>query len=140
MQKDSNQIDLVGGSDFQLKLLAAVQQAIIATDPSGAVTYWNGAAERLYLWTAKEAIGRDIMDLLLMEPLTALAEQIMSQVREGDIWTGDFTVRRKDGKVLPISVTNSPIFGDGGAIIGIVGVSQDISERKRSEMELIESE
>jgi PAS domain S-box-containing protein len=48
---------------FQARLLNAVHEAVIATDPSGVVLYWNHFAEGLYGWTAEEAVGRNILEL-----------------------------------------------------------------------------
>src|SRR5258705_5918036 len=59
----------------------------------------------------------------------------MSQLRTGKSWSGEFLVRRKDGGVFPAMVTDSPIFSDEGELVGIVGVSVDISQRKQSEAE-----
>src|SRR5258705_6293785 len=59
----------------------------------------------------------------------------MSQLRTGKSWSGEFLVRRRDGAVFPAMVTDSPIFGEQGELIGIVGVSVDISQRKQSEAE-----
>jgi PAS domain S-box-containing protein len=57
----------------------------------------------------------------------------MSHLREGRSWSGEFLVRRKDGTSFPAVVTDSPIHDDKGALVGIVGVSSDITERKKAE-------
>ncbi|MCM3902211.1 MAG: PAS domain S-box protein [Pyrinomonadaceae bacterium] len=128
---------------FQAHLLSAVEQAVIATDLKGTVLYWNVFAEWLYGWTSVEAIGMNIIDLTAAPATREMAAEIMARLREGDSWTGEFLVRKKDGSVFPAQVTDSPIFGENGELIGFVGVSIDITERKSVEEErirLLESE
>ncbi|MDQ3802042.1 MAG: PAS domain S-box protein, partial [Acidobacteriota bacterium] len=126
--------------DFHARLLETIEQSVIATDLDGKVIYWNRFAERLYGWTAAEATGNDILELVSSKPELQQAEEIMAQLREGKSWTGEFTARRKDGASFPIQSVNSPIFDDKGALIGIVGVSRDITEHRKTERSLRESE
>ncbi|MDX2007205.1 MAG: PAS domain S-box protein [Meiothermus sp.] len=125
---------------YQASLLNAVDQAVIATDLEGRVVHWNRFAERLYGWSAAEALGMPIHELTPTELSRGQAEEIMAALRVGQSWAGEFQVRRKDGTAFPALVTDSPIFDAEGRQIGIVGVSADISERKRAEAELRESE
>ena len=126
---------------FQAHLLEQVQAAVIATDMQGTVTHWNEHAERLYGWSREEALGRRITQLTVgagdTEPL---AEEIMRRVRAGETWEGEFTVRRKDGSTFPAHVTDSLIRDAEGRAVGLVGVSVDITERKRAEEALRQSE
>jgi PAS domain S-box-containing protein len=123
---------------FQAHLLNTVEQAVIATDLGGKVIYWNQFAQKLYGWTAQEAIGRQIMELTTPEEMTEQALEIMSYLRQGESWTGEFNVRRRDGTTFPVQIINSPINDDKGKLSGIIGVSIDISERKRQEDSLRE--
>jgi PAS domain S-box-containing protein len=128
---------------FQAHLLNAVEQAVIATDLEGRIIYWNSFAESLYGWTAKEAIGLILLDIIPVESLKEKATEILSRLMHGDSWSGEFIVQRKDGSQFPAMVTDSPIFGATGELIGVVGVSVDISERKRAEeqrLQLLENE
>lgn len=102
--------------------------------------YWNRFAEQLYGWSAEEAIGQQITQLTTPEPSTRQADEIMSELRQGKSWTGEFTVQRKDGAAFPAQVTNSPVYDDKQRLIGIVGISSDITERKPREQVLRESE
>ncbi len=120
---------------FQAHLLAAVEQAVIATDIEGIVTYWNSFAERLYGWTAAEAVGRNILDLTPPAHALDQAVDVMEQLRKGQGWSGEFSVRRKDGSVFPASVSDWPILDPNGNLVGIVGVSVDITERRLAEEE-----
>lgn len=118
---------------FQAHLLDTVEQSVIATDLDGIVIYWNQFARKLYGWTAEEAVGRQIMDLTTPEMMAEQALEIMSQLRQGNSWAGEFNVQRRDGTMFPVQIINSPINDETGALIGIVGVSVDITERKRQE-------
>lgn len=125
---------------FQAHLLEQVQAAVIATDMQGRVTHWNEHAEKLYGWSCEEAMGRLIADLTVEPDKGGVAEEIMQTLRGGETWEGEFVVRRKDGTTFPAQVTDSLIRDSEGRAAGIVGVSTDITERRRTEEELRESE
>ena len=114
-------------------LLGAVGQALIATDPQGHVIYWGSGAHELYGWPASEAIGRNIVDLTPARQSREQAEQIMIALSQGQSWTGDFLVRRRNGEVFTALITNTPVLGHDGALRAIIGVSSDITERKATE-------
>ena len=121
---------------FQAHLLDTVEQAVIATDLAGNVTYWNRFAEKLYGWTAAEAGGSNVLDLIPAPATQEQASEIMSYLSKGRSWSGEFLVRHKDDTPFPIIVTNSPIYDEEGELVGIVGISFDITERKRAEESL----
>ncbi|WP_242044516.1 hybrid sensor histidine kinase/response regulator [Anabaena azotica] len=125
---------------FQAGLLSAVEQAIIATDLQGEIIYWNRFAETLYGWLAEEVKQKNIVDLI--SPVTSLeyATEIMSQLQQGESWTGEFIVQHKNGNAFPVLVTDSPIYDEQGTLIGIVGISRDITEQKNAITKLQESE
>jgi len=125
---------------FQAHLLDTVEQSVIATDLDAKVIFWNQFAERLYGWTAEEAMGRSIMELTTPDMMAEQATEIMSLLRQGKSWTGEFQVRRRDATTFPAQVFNSPIQDSQGSLVGIVGVSGDITERKRAEEKLRRSE
>jgi PAS domain S-box-containing protein len=118
---------------FQAHLLDAVGQAVIVTDPEGRVIYWNRYAERLYGWSAAEATGRSILDLVVAPESAGRAAEIMGRMLTGEGWSGEFVVRRRDGTTFPALVTDTPVFDDRGTLEAVIGVSSDISERKRAE-------
>jgi len=120
---------------FQARLLDAVEQAVIATDLEGTVIYWNSFAEGLYGWPVAEALGASVLEVIPTAESRDVASEIMTQLREGKSWSGEMLVRRRDGSVFPAWITDSPIVGEDGELIGVVGVSVDISERKQAEAE-----
>ena len=121
---------------FQAQLLQTVGQAIIATDPAGVITYWNRVAEQMYGWPAEEVLGRNVLEVTPSPATQEQATEIMRRLGSGEPWTGEFTVRRRDGTTFEAIVTDAPVHDETGALIGIVGISTDISERKALEEQL----
>jgi PAS domain S-box-containing protein len=118
---------------FQARLLDAVGQAIIATNPQGRIIYWNRAAEELYGWSKEEVMGRAIVEVTPSQEMLERAEEIMSELRAGRSWSGEFVVQRKDGSTFPVMVTDTPVHDEQGSLEGIIGVSTDITEIKKME-------
>jgi two-component system, cell cycle sensor histidine kinase and response regulator CckA len=118
---------------FQANLLDAVGQAVIATDLSGGITYWNRAAEEIFGWTRDEMIGQEVGDLTASEAGASTSKEILGGFREGRSWRGESRLRRKDGSTFQAFVSSAPIRGEDGTLVGIVGIMSDISERVRIE-------
>ncbi|HEV2744147.1 MAG TPA: PAS domain S-box protein [Rubrobacter sp.] len=125
---------------FQAQLLGAVGEAVTALDADGRVSYWNRAAEEIYGWSAQEALGRRLREMVVPEDLRGRAEEIMAGVREGKTWKGEFVVRRRDGTRFPVEATNTPVFGQDGEFVGVISVFRDVTARKRAESGLREAE
>ena len=120
-------------SELQSRLLDAVGQAVIVTDLQGAITYWNRFAEELYGWAEPEVLGRSIVDVTPSEGFRERADDIMAELKDGKSWSGEFLVRRKNGTSFPAMVTNTPVYDAAGTLVGIIGVSMDVTERRRAE-------
>lgn len=125
---------------FQAHLLDTVEQAVIATDLSGIIVYWNHFAAELYGWSSGEALGRNIMELIPAEVSKEQVVEIWSVLKDGHSWSGEFLARRQDGSLFPALITDSPVYDDKGALVGMVSVSVDITDRKRAEEKLKRSE
>ena len=117
-------------------LLASVEQAVIATDLDGVIIYWNPFAEKLYGWTSAEVLGRRVLDVTPTETSHKQAEEIMVSLMKDESLSGEFWVRRRDGQSIPVHVTNSPIRDEQNQLIGIIGISTDITEQKKVEQAL----
>ena len=117
-------------------LLDQVRAAVIATDLEGIVTYWNRHAETLYGWSRDEAVGCSIGELLIPEDQLDLARAIMARVSEGHSWEGEMRLNRKDGTTLLALVSDSPIIDAERGLVGVVGISSDITERRRGELRI----
>jgi PAS domain S-box-containing protein len=109
--------------------------AVIVTDLAGTIIGWNRQAALLYGWPAEEAMGRQIMDVLVDDNDRDRAEDILGGVRLGETWGGEFPVRRKDGARVVAFVTNSPLLDADGSPIGVIGVSVGITERRQAEQD-----
>jgi diguanylate cyclase (GGDEF)-like protein/PAS domain S-box-containing protein len=125
---------------FQANLLDAVGEAVVATDPDGKIVYWNRAAEDLYGWSAEEVMGRSGIEVTLSEHLWERADDMMSELRAMGDWSGEYEMRRKDGTLFPVLITVTSVHDERGELVGIIGVSTDITERKRAEKALKESQ
>jgi len=115
-------------------LLARVQDSIIVTDLEGIVVYWNAGAMRLFGWTAEEMVGRPYADRFD----ESIRPSIQARIRElidGSDWNGEFEDYRKDGSRVWIHARVSRILDSEGRPTGVMGVSHDISGRKRAEDE-----
>ena len=118
---------------FQLSLLDAVEQAVVATDPLGYIQYWNRGAEQLYGWTSAEVLGSNVGAVIVAPELQRAGREIMARLRRGETWQGEFPIRHRDGTEIPVLVTDSPVRNNHGELIGIIGVAMDMSERIRAE-------
>ncbi len=116
------------------EMLDAIAQALVVTDLTGRIVYWNDAAEDLFLWTAEEAVGQNTNDLLVTPTARALAEDIMDTLREGHSWSGGFPLSRKDGTQFPALVTDAGIYRDG-ELVGLVGITTNVGSAIRPLLE-----
>jgi len=131
-------------ADKAIGLLAAIvdssEDAIVSKTLDGIITSWNAAAERLFGYSASEAVGQHIS---LIIPVNRRGEEtvIIERVKKGQRIEHFDTVRiRKDKTSLDIALTISPVRDASGKIIGASKIARDISQRKRTERELRESE
>jgi PAS domain S-box-containing protein len=109
--------------------------AIISKSLDGIITSWNGAAERLFGYTAAEAIGQHIT-LIIPEDRRAEEDMVLAVLRQGQRISHFETVRRtKDGRLVDISLTVSPIRNAAGKVVGASKIARDISERRLLERE-----
>lgn len=118
---------------LQAQMLDQIAQAVIATDLKGQIIYANRAAYTLYRWDNTQVIGRNILDVTPAEGMVEKAGQIMDQLRRGESWSGEFLVRRYDGSVFTALVTDSPVYDQHQKLVGIIGISDDISALKAAE-------
>lgn len=113
-------------------IVESSDDAIVSKSLLGIITTWNRGAERLFGYTAEEAVGQPITMLI---PEDRLQEEpaILARIQAGEPVDHFETIRRrKDGSLLDISLTISPIRSSDGAIIGASKIARDISERKRA--------
>ena len=109
--------------------------AIVSKDLNGIVTSWNRAAERMFGYAAAEMIGKSILTII-PDDRRAEEDDVLGHIRKGEKVDHFETVRRrKDGTLVPISLTVSPIRDEHGVVIGASKIARDISERRQAEQE-----
>ncbi|OJY68510.1 PAS domain S-box protein [Rhizobium sp. 60-20] len=117
---------------FLAAIVESSEDAIVSKSLSGIITTWNKGAERLFGYTAEEAIGQPITIVI---PDDRLDEEpaILARIRAGERVDHFATVRRhKDGSLIDISLTISPIRDGSGQVVGASKIARNISERKRA--------
>ena len=108
--------------------------AIISKDLNGIITSWNKSAERLFGYTAAEAVGQPVATLLIPADRQEEEPEILSRLRRGErVDHFETKRRRKDGSLLDISLTISPVKDARGHIIGASKIARDITDRQQTE-------
>ena len=118
---------------FLAAIVASSDDAIVSKTLDGVIRSWNAGAERLFGYTAEEAVGRPIT-LIIPHELQDQEQEILARIRGGERVDHFETVRvTKQGRRLDISLTVSPIRDSAGRIIGASKVARDITDRKKAE-------
>ena len=132
----TGQFESARRAEFARQQLASIvessEDAIVSTSLDGVITSWNRAAQQLYGHTAGEAIGRPIT---LIAPPEQMAEEanVLAHIRDGRPIDRVETVRRrKDGTLVHVSITASPIRDADGRIVGASKIARDITEQRRA--------
>ncbi|CAA3017809.1 Tyrosine kinase [Olea europaea subsp. europaea] len=137
LQRESNSREMAGGSDGvglaevkftdgqYLNILQSMRQSVHIFDLNYRVIYWNRSAEDLYGYSAAEALGQDVTELLIDTRDFAVGSDIVNRVAKGESWTGQFPIKTKRGDRFIADVTNSPFCHDDGTLVGIICVSSD---------------
>jgi PAS domain S-box-containing protein len=130
----------VGQARELAAIVAGSDDAILSKALDGTIQSWNPGAERLYGFTAAEAIGRHIT-VVVPEDRYGEVEDILRRIRAGDRLDHYETVRqRKDGTPLQVSVTVSPVHDDDGRVVAASVIARDVTKRFQMEVALFESE
>jgi PAS domain S-box-containing protein len=129
--------------ELQALRLAAIvnssEDAIVSKDLRGRITSWNPAAERMFGYTADEAVGQSIL-LIIPEERRAEEDHVLSRIAQGLSVEHFQTVRRrKDGQLIDVSLAVSPIRDSTGRVVGASKIARDITEQRRLVRELEET-
>jgi PAS domain S-box-containing protein len=121
-------------------IVESTDDAIISTNPDGIILSWNGGARRLFGYSDKEIVGQPIT-MLIPEHLRDQVNEILKRLKAGDRIEHYETERlTKLGETVAVSLTASPVKDSEGRTVGISKIVRDITERKRAEQNLRESE
>lgn len=130
--------------DATRALFAAIvessEDGIIAKDAKGYVTSWNAGAEKIFGYTAAEMVGQSIK-LVVPAEREAEEDEFLARIVKGEIVHHVETIRkRKDGVIIHVSVTISPIRNQWGKIVGASKIVRDITDRRKMERQLAQSQ
>ena len=126
-----------------LRQLAAIvdssEDAIISQSMDGVITTWNSGAEKMFGYAAAEIIGLNASILLPPKLREELLQQV-EQVKQGASWKGETVRVRKDGRHIDVGLSMSLLKGEKGTGPGLSMIARDITERKRLEEQLRQSQ
>ena len=114
------------GADLE-ELLVQGGAAVVAIDLDGVITHWSTGAQRIYGWSADEAIGQPVLELLIAPPDRTIARGNLESIRETGGWQGQFAIRCKDGGIVDAFIRSALIKDDVGRPVGVIGLSMDVS-------------
>ncbi|HLX39044.1 MAG TPA: PAS domain S-box protein [Ktedonobacteraceae bacterium] len=117
---------------FQANILQHIRDSVIVTDLQGIISYWNEGADRIFGYTPEEMIGQDIA---LLFPNVAAAELAhgLENIASGQDYASQWQKRRQDGTEVWIEVKVTLLRTEEGEACGFIGITKEISERKRAE-------
>src|SRR5262249_19441267 len=129
------------GEKAAMRLAAAFQSshdAIAAKTLNGIITDWNRSAERIFGYKPKEIIGKSVLTLIPKDRQDE-EQEILKKIRRGESLDHYETVRRrKDGRLIDVSLTISPIKGPKGEIVGVSKIARDITKQNQTKRRLAE--
>ncbi len=123
----------------QAALLDQAQDAILVRDLEQNILFWNKGAERIYGWTAEEAIGRNAADLLLNEPSRQFENARQAVIDKGE-WRGDLRQLRRDGAEIIVESRWTLVRDDQGIPTSILVINTDITEKKGMEAQFLRAQ
>jgi PAS domain S-box-containing protein len=128
--------EVIQTKEYMESLIDNSADAIVTSDTEGLIKSWNQAAEKIYGYRGSEVIGKYLP--FVPESLVEKENKNIQKIKRGEVLKNVETFRqRKDGSIIEVSLTLSPIKDAAGTAIGISGISRDITEKKNVENELI---
>jgi len=123
----------------QAALLDQAQDAILVRDLDHNIRFWNKGAEKIYGWTAEEAIGKNVKELLFKEPSAQFAEARKAVLEDGE-WQGEIRQTRRDGAEIIVESRWTLVRDEKGQPNSILVINTDITEKKRMESQFLRAQ
>ncbi len=124
----------------QAALLDKAQDAILVLDLNDRIVYWNKSAERIYGWTAAEAVGKSAIELLFKGVVTPQLANIIKTVNERGEWVGESQEYTKDGRTVTVQGRGNLIRDEQGRPKSRLIINTDITEKKKLEIQFLRSQ
>ena len=121
---------------FQTDLLNHVGQAIMMVDDNRTIRFWNKAAEKLYGYSEKQAVGHQVTEII---GVTSPAEpdEVAKRLKAGESWSTEILTKKRDGSLVPVILNRTPIYNENKEFIGAASVTTDITLQKNTEADLM---
>jgi len=124
----------------QAALLDQAQDAILVRDLKHNILFWNKGAERIYGWTAAEAIGRNIMDIYIKESTLSQLQEAQDAVLERGEWSGEVRQKRRDGSEITVSSRWTLVRDENQQATAILVINTDVTEKKKMEAQFLRAQ
>jgi PAS domain S-box-containing protein len=123
----------------QAALLDQAQDAILVRDLDHNIRFWNKGAEKIYGWTAEEAMGKNVKGLLFKEPSAQFEEARKAVIQNGE-WQGEIRQTRRDGEEIIVESRWTLVRDEKGQPNSILVINTDITEKKRMESQFLRAQ
>lgn len=123
---------------FNSSILQNVQDCIMVTDMGGYITYWNQGATSIFGYSEEEVIGKKV-DIAYPDNALTLLEDSLERIASGGHYNSEWRARAKNGSDVWLDLKTTPLLDNNGHISGFIGVSKDITEKKKAQEELIKA-
>lgn len=125
---------------LQANLLEQVRNAVVYVDVNGRIIFWNKFAETLYQWNRSEVIGKNIDQVFIFTSSQKKSENIMAEVLKAGYWEDEVIHKRKDGSEIFVYATFTLVKSDDNKSVGMMGIINDITEKKMIETHMVNLE
>ncbi len=140
LQDVTERVDIEAQLRLQAQIIRQVHDSVISVDLDGFITSWNEGSRRLFGYTAKEVVGRHVDALYPEDSHNALHNEIIPTLLERGRLEMEVTLIRKGSKPFEAIVSLSVLRNDAGDLTGMIGYTLDVTERKRAQQALADSE
>ena len=124
---------------FQSQILNEIHDAVITTDAQGIIQTWNHGAEELYEYSAEEMVGQSVSILYFAEDLQKMQSLVFDPLMKQERYQLELKNQTKSGRAIYVRLRLSTLRDEAGNIVSIIGCSNNISDRKKYEQDLLES-